>query len=383
MAIGARRDPAPLSGVQRFAGAVILTGVPMVSSVLGIVAFGVSWVVVAFTLLCSVLAVSVYANVQLLRSLRADDGVTTIAFISPSAENQYFYTTLLMGLIRSANSTVGTTYAVVPSVPSQSFEEVSIWTLFDDVERRAKAIDAVVFVPDDPDKHFDEIVAFVAEHPKVPLVLVDVYFDISKADERTMARLPPFVGGDEQQGGTLAAEMLAESIGPASDGTVLVLLGGEAPWENGRVRAFATRLGQLVPAMRLETSEWLYYDREAACRWLTSHFRASVSDKRVVGVPGIFAADDETAIGARQAILALEAQGYSFDPVPQVVGYDGIPEMIQYLESSDRIMAGTVDVRISDQASMTMALVHRMLSRGQKVERLNLVPPRPIRRTRL
>jgi ABC-type sugar transport system substrate-binding protein len=352
------------------------------SSVISYTAFGFSWTAVAFILLILALLVSLLANVLLLM----DAGLNRarpkrIAFLAPSSGGQSFYTAMLMGLVQSASLAQGQDYIILPSMPTRSFESMSIWSLFASLEDRQFDIDGIIFIADDPDRHFVEIVGFHEETGDVPLVLVDVYFDLAACDARTRARLPSFVGGDESAGGRIAAEIIIDALGTLqSPPVVLVINGGTAAWERQRAHSFRECVHREWPATQFIESPSFTYSRSAAFVYSVELFKSMATAVHQIQLHAIFACNDDMAIGARRAVCLVIREGYSFPQPPQIVGYDGISEIREYINADDPFIAGTVDVKVEDQARAAMLLMHRLLRSGERRNEVELINPQAIRR---
>jgi ABC-type sugar transport system substrate-binding protein len=352
------------------------------SSAISFTAFGYSWTTIAFALLILALLVSLLANVLFLMDARLNQGrPKRIAFLGPSSGEQPFYTAMLTGLVRSASLAMGQDYIILPSVPTQSFESMSIWSLFASLEDRQADIDGIIFIPDDPDRHFDEIVTFHEEAGDVPLVLADVYFDLAACDARTRARLPSFVGGDEVAGGRIAAEIIIDALGsPPSSPVVLLINGGKAPWEQQRAIAFKECVRREWPSVKFIESPPFNYSRSAAFVYSVELFKSMATTAHQIELNAIFACNDDMAIGARTAVCLVIRESYSFPRPPQIVGYDGISEIREYINADDPYIAGTVDVRVEDQARAAMLLMHRLVRSGERRNEVELIDPQAIRR---
>lgn len=365
------------------AGQGIVFIVTLASTLGSFTAFGVSWVTIAIGSLSLLLLLSLLANaLYYVDSRNRRKGPKQIAFLTPSSGGQSFYATMLYSLVRTASLALGQNYVVVPSVPPQSFEAVSIWALFSGLEDRQLDIDGMIFIPDQPDRHFEELVGFHEKRGDIPLVLVDVYFDLANCDSRTKERLPSFVGGDELAGGRLAAELVLEAV-KAPDPTtpcVLIINGGSAPWEQQRAVAFREQMKTAWPNVRFIETSPINHSRSIAFEQTMSLVRGESDTNREVSLDAIFACNDDMAIGARAVIARLAREGYTFRAPPQIVGYDGISEIQEYINAGDPYIAGTVDVQIEEQAAAAMLLMHKLIRSGQRRSEVQLITPRPIRR---
>jgi DNA-binding LacI/PurR family transcriptional regulator len=252
------------------------------------------------------------------------------------------------------------------------------------LEDRQVDIDGIIFIPDQPDLHFDELVGFHEQRGDVPLVLVDVYFNLQACDKRTRARLPSFVGGDEVAGGRIAAEIIIKAVGtPGSDSpVVLIINGGRAPWEQQRAVALRDRLVSEWHDVTFFETPPINYSRRDAVEFTLLTVREMADSAKQICLHAIFACNDDMAIGARAAINQMMRDGYTFVRPPQIVGYDGISEIREYIRADDPYIAGTVDVRIEEQAKSAMLLMHKLLRSGQRRSEVQLITPTPILRGR-
>jgi ABC-type sugar transport system substrate-binding protein len=357
--------------------------ITMASTLISFAAFGITWLTMLVVALAVLLLLSILMNVMYyFDTHRRPEGIKQIAFLTPASGGESFYATMLIAIIQNATLALGQDYIVIPSMPTKSFEAISIWALFSDLEDRQLDIDGIIFIPDDPDRHFDELVSFHEEAGDIPLVLVDVYFDLRTCDDRTRSRLPSFVGGDELVGGRLAAEMIIEAVGvSASENPVVIIInGGTAYWEQQRAEAVRERLTEAWPAVKFLETPPLNYSRSGAFESVIRMVRQVADSAKQVSVDAIFACNDDMAIGARAALGRAMNEGYGFLKPPQIIGYDGIEEIREYINAADPFVAGTVDVRIEEQAKAAMLLMHKLLRSGQRRSEVQLITPQAIRR---
>lgn len=361
-------------------GRIIVSVVTVASTVLSFTVLGFSWQALGIAALGVVSVLSILLNIYLWKESRGEDElVKQIAFLTPSTGDQPFYSSMLTGLVRTASLALGQNYVIIPSMPTQNFETVSIWALFASLEDRQLGIDGLFFIPDDPDEHFEELVGFHEERGDIPLVLVDVYFDLDNCDERTRARLPSFVGGDEVAGGKMAAELMVSSVREAREDIpdaprFAIVNGGSARWEMQRSKAFREEIRSVWPAAEFVETPSIPYSRTKAFE-ATLELMHGLAVDRQIDVLGIFACNDDMAIGARGAISRLHREEFQFTSPPQIVGYDGIPEIREYLGSGDHYIAGSVDVRIDEQARVAISLMQKLIRAGEPTTEVRLVVP--------
>lgn len=289
--------------------------------------------------------------------------VQSIVFISPAMESKPFYADALEKVVIGVGRLEKPGYIAIPKLPSRSFNDVELWGIFQDVFSGHISSDAVILIPDDPDKHREEILAFWRKKD-VPLVLFDV--DINRSGLQP-GEAPPFVGADESCGGTIAGRMLAEHFQESrlERPEILVVKGTSTGWESGRIQGFSIEMLGKYPEANISETEDLYYDRARAARAALETF-SKLSQGGSVTLDGIFACNDDMALGVRSAIIQAENNGLKFRKHLKIVGYDGVKEMRNYIDNRDKWILGTVDVKLEEQISLCLQLIRKMLEEGTR-----------------
>lgn len=296
--------------------------------------------------------------------------VREIAFISSAVEGKPFYSEVLERVVLGAARIRYPQYRVVPLLPTKSFDSLELWSL---LQHAGETADGVIFIPDDPDTHHNDIVHFTAKNRK-PLVLFDV--NLSRKAGDGLSALPPFVGGDEIQGGRLAAQLLIGHLAAAhvSRPNILLLKATSVDWENKRASAFEETLRSRLPGARFRNLEGLQYERQQAREQC---LRVFCLGERVCGIDAIFACNDDMALGARGAIIQAKRLGVNFPEHITVIGYDGIREMKDYIDNHDPYILGTVDVRIEQQVTTCLQVLQRLFEgRSEILGTQTLIQPR-------
>ena len=178
----------------------------------------------------------------------------------------------------------------------------------------------------------------------------------------------------------MAAEITLDALGATrtTAPVVVVLKGGAAPWEQGRVTAFDRRVRASWPDTTFIESPVLTYSRRKAFDFTVQTIRRRAAPTKIIELDAIFACTDDMALGARMAITSMIKEGYTFAEPPQIVGYDGISEIREYIYADDPYIAGTVDARIAEQAKAAVLLMHKLLRSRQRRSEFHLITPRAI-----
>jgi DNA-binding LacI/PurR family transcriptional regulator len=350
------------------------------SALLALKEFGLSWTIVLFAGAGFLLISSLAMNVSfIIDSFIVNRSAKYIAFLTPSSGDQPFYTSMLCGLVRNAALALHQNYIIIPSMPTRSFETVSIWSLFGTLEDRQLEIDGIFFIPDRPDEYFDQLVGFHENHGDVPLMLLDVYFDVDKCDERTRRRLPSFVGGDEREGGALASEIMVTFLQYRKDEVrnVIIVNGADTGWERQRAASFRTTFSSAYPGVNFIESRFINYNRREAFEEVFG-LLCTLAQDGLVDCSGIFACNDDMALGSRAAIVRMKVKGFRFVNDPAIVGYDGISEIRDYIEHHDEYIVGSVDVKIDEQAALAIEVMHALIRGARNESVVELVNPVPL-----
>ncbi|MDU8923610.1 substrate-binding domain-containing protein [Pasteurellaceae bacterium LIM206] len=188
----------------------------------------------------------------------------------------------------------------------------------------AKKVDAIIVTPNDS-------IAFIpafqkAEKAGIPIIDLDVRLD-AKAAKAAGLKFN-YVGVDNFNGGYLEAKNLIEALGGKGN---IAMLEGIPGVDNGEQRkAGALKAFGEYPDIKIIASQSANWETEQALNVTTDILTANPN------VNGIFAANDNMAIGA---VTAVENAGLSGKVL--ITGYDGIPLAIEYVKQGK--MQNTID----------------------------------------
>ncbi len=154
----------------------------------------------------------------------------------------------------------------------------------------------------------------------IPVVLLDTRIDTDAA-EAVGAHIVTYIGSDNFEGGAVAGRYLAAKLGGAGDVAVIEGISGHETADQRRlgflegIRAF--------PAVRVVASQPANWERALAYNVAENLLQAHPE------LDAVFAANDEMALGAVEAVAAARRLGQV-----KVVGFDAIPGAL------DNIRAG-------------------------------------------
>ncbi|MDQ0988127.1 substrate-binding domain-containing protein [Streptomyces sp. V2I9] len=194
-----------------------------------------------------------------------------------------------------------------------------------------------------------------ADKADIPVIAADR--GVNKADTATL------VASDNVAGGKLAADALADQLGGKGS---IVILQGTAGTSASRERGagFAEGL-KAYPDIKVVAKQPADFDRTKGLDVMTNLIQSHP------GVTGVFAENDEMALGAAKALGSKAGKSVS------VVGFDGTPDGLKAVE------AGTLYASVAQQPAELGKIAVRnavMAAKGEKVEDMVKVPVKVVTR---
>ncbi len=187
----------------------------------------------------------------------------------------------------------------------------------------------------------------------IPLITVDIA--ITK-DVGQIAH----VASDNHLGGELAAQKMSDLLG--GKGEVLVIDNPAITSVVDREKGFAAKLAQVAPGVKIVASQSGEFKREKAQAVTEDLLQAHPN------VTGIFAVNDEMALGALQAVIAAGRQ----DKV-SIIGFDASSEGLAQIAKGNSAFKATV-AQDPVQIGKVVAQTALAVLKGEKVNKLIPVP---------
>ena len=283
-----------------------------------------------------------------------------ILVVLKTTSNPY-YVTMKLGVDREA--------ATLP----QGFRvEVREGKTEDDVEGQTEAIksflqarrlSALALAPASSDAMVPVVGQAKAAGARV--VIVDTRLD-EKAMKNAGVSIDAFVGSKNDDGGRLAAKRLLERLG-AKAGNILLLEG--VPTQETAI----ARASGFLSVTSTECPQWNIIRKTA--NWNREEARAVVDALLSGGIQlrGIFACNDEMALGA---LKSFDAAGVQPSALPPIVGFDATDEAVA------EVRVGRLDATVRQQPELMGREAVRMayeLLAGQVVKRDNIIEVKLVR----
>jgi DNA-binding LacI/PurR family transcriptional regulator len=315
--------------------------------------------------------------IMFLVRLWRDSHIRYIAFVSSGTKGVSFYERFFQLIVEEAadhsRPPSAYTYVVFPWIANEGKARLQIGSL------RRLNHSGIILIPD-KNTDFDDDV----NNHGVPIVLVDAVPGSPNRDLRRLHR----VGGDEVSGGRLAASIATEWLissqsalgqGLRSNPYIWILIGKKFDFmPKQRHEIFEQEIRKRFPGAVVMPSDELLYDYNRARTHIYDAVAGQRHSNQSNGLESpllpdiIFCANDDMALGAREALYQLAEDDFSVTIrprsesseaiYPQIIGYDGMPNMRDLLrKQAERFLLGTVDVKLKDQVRNTWhALVNQL-----------------------
>ncbi|MFF5100902.1 substrate-binding domain-containing protein [Streptomyces sp. NPDC000134] len=295
--------------------------------------------------IAAVVAVAVAGTTSLLHG-GAEAGTKRKIGLSLSTLNNPFFVQIRAGAQEEARKLgVDLTVTDAQNDASQQANQVQNFT--------SEGLSSVVVNPVDSDAAGPSVRS--ANKADIPVVAVDR--GVNKADTAAL------VASDNVEGGELGAEALAEKLG--GKGTI-VILQGQAGTSASRERGAGFAAGlKKYPGIEVVAQQPADFDRTKGLDVMTNLLQAHP------GITGVFAENDEMALGAIKALGAKAGKSV------QVVGFDGTPDGLAAVRN------GTLYASVAQQPKeLGRIAVDNALraAEGKRVEKTVKVPVKVVTR---
>lgn len=199
----------------------------------------------------------------------------------------------------------------------------------------------------------------------VPVILVDTKIEAA-ALEATNSDYDAFVGSDNYQGGRLAADLIHRAL--PRGGRILQLNGAQGhETAEARRRGFSDGISELSDTLGVD-----YEIIERTASWRRSEPRSIVDGMLSLGqtIDGIFAANDQMALGAVEAMRQHNQVG----SVP-IVGFDAIDEAVAAVK--DGVLFATIAQNPYEMGRRAATVLHALV-RDETVKKDTVIPVAPV-----
>jgi ribose transport system substrate-binding protein len=276
-------------------------------------------------------------------------GAPTIAFVMKTLNNPFFIE-MQKGAEEAARK-VGATL-IVQAADREIDVERQMQIVENLIERK---VSALCVTPSGS----REIVPVIVKANKagIPVLIVD-----TRADEKALAaaggKVATFIGSDNYDGGKIAGEFIAETLGGKGNVAVLEGIPGHETGD-ARLRGFREAVAK-HSGIKIVASQPANWERDQGFNVFQNILQANPS------ITGLFACSDLMALGALEAIAAAGKTGKIV-----VVGFDALPEAREDIKRGT--MAGTV-AQFPQRMGATAIEYADKLLKGEKIPEFTPVP---------
>jgi ABC-type sugar transport system substrate-binding protein len=234
--------------------------------------------------------------------------------------------------------------------------EAAISALMRETETFSDKTLALVVVPIYSNS-FTEVLASVADRFRIPLIALTVPFHDERAFVMRRLPIPPLVISDNRYGSNALGKRMGEYLKSRIDANhvSLLLLPGAADRRDSvdRLDGFLEGIQQVIASTECTILESCDWNRELAFTTTLKYFHEKPNHK----IDVIFAANDEMALGVRDALVSIGNSGTYAHRLPRVCGYDAIEETRRLIMLNDPLFIGSVDQALSPMARKVAELV--------------------------
>ncbi|MEU5717530.1 substrate-binding domain-containing protein [Streptomyces sp. NPDC020403] len=294
--------------------------------------------------LAVVVVAAVVAAVSFFNS--GSSGTTTKVGMSLSTLNNPFFVQMKAGAQAEAKAAgIDLTVTDSQNDASQQANQLQNFT--------SSQVDSIIVNPVDSDAVGPAVRS--ADKAGIPVVAADR--GVNKADTATL------VASDNVAGGKLAAKALADKLGGKGD---IVVLQGTAGTSASRERGAGFAQGiKAYPGIRVVATQPADFDRTKGLDVMTNLLQGHP------GITGVFAENDEMALGAVKALGSKAGKSVS------VVGFDGTPDGLK------AVAVGTLYASVAQQPKELGRIAVQNAVRaadGKKVDSMVKVPVKVVTR---
>lgn len=228
--------------------------------------------------------------------------------------------------------------------------------------RQSESIALLAIAPTESHVLTSEIVALVRRY-RVPVVALTLPFRRKRLFRDAGLPIPPTVASDSSAGTSLLAQAAAMELGfqrsPPRNPTVVVIPGSHTRVDSRfRIRAFDTGLKAAGLSPHFITAQpcmWNYVDAKDEVLRIITQIKNGGHPCSNIDI--IFAANDDMALAARDAVLHSVRSGDAVASTCRIYGYDAIAEVCRLIDANDPYLRGTVKQNVEQMATSFCELV--------------------------
>jgi predicted nucleotide-binding protein len=303
-----------------------------------------------------------------------------LLYSSVSFHRKNFFPRLANEIIKEAEKNYYDVILKMASLPEDDYnapEELYLWHEL--IINNSIDYDVICIITSDPRHTLNMVIELMKKTDK-QVITIDVRFTQEKEFQKHGLSLPPILQVDNIKGGELAAEIFNEyfQLMVKNNPIILTIPGPQRlQHSNDRLDGFTIKMKQLLPKsniIKLAHADW---SRSKAETILLSFLGLNPE----TSLNGIFACNDEMALGARRALIKAEKNNLiKTNQIIKIVGFDNIYEFQQLIDLGDKYLLGTIDQNLGLMAKSLFDLIE-LNEKNEKMPFETLVEPKIIKTT--
>lgn len=233
--------------------------------------------------------------------------------------------------------------------------------------KNPKEYEVIIISPYDRYEIVDHIIKLQQKNKNLKIFTIDKGYTDDEFSKFETGKVDPplYVKADWAEGGRLAAHAFKEYIESnyertiSSNCQILVIHGNDC---HEREDSFL----ELIEKYSCDDCDFNAKTHSIDGKFLRTNsyikVKAWIKDQKInlTNKPllGIFACNDEMALGARQAIIELEKDFFQ-EYTPRIIGFDGIKDVTIRIHEKDKFIYGTVNIKVDKQVKRLIALIKK------------------------
>jgi len=236
-------------------------------------------------------------------------------------------------------------------------------------KNNSKEYDLVIISPYDRKRILEHIINLQKVNNKLNVFTIDKGYTDKEFEQFSEGHVDPpkYIQADWEHGGELAAEKFIEYIvenhsDKQANCQILVVKGNDC---HERENAFIEKIkkySNMNSAFDAKTTQISgNFLRDTAYTETKNWILKNMSNIIAKPLYGVFACNDEMALGVRQAIIEIESESNPFqDYTPQIIGFDGIKDVVLRIKENDKYLYGTINIKVDKQVKELVELIKRL-----------------------
>lgn len=236
--------------------------------------------------------------------------------------------------------------------------------------------ECIVVSPFERDALYTQMDKWISQYGDNKIIIVDQGFttDDYKHFHSDNIPRPPYVQADWMEGGNIAARSMYEYFIEKNITCPHIVLVKGKVGSAQRITGFRggmdSKITNTFRASYLECEGG--YSKKVARESFESYLKICINSNKVID--GVFATNDEMALGVREALLKHKSDYLSTvgkitkGVLPVIIGFDGIKDITLLIDNNDDFIYDTVNVKLKEQMHSVANIIDRVVFNNSQLE---------------